>query len=170
MHVLRLSSCTRHNTHTNPAPFWFRVRIFATHTRCAAAPLHAILNPWLASNQPIDQPGDTSDGLEVSGTDALQLNGASIQRVSTYPSQSADLTIGSGGSDGSSSDGSDGGTSGLYGFSLRGSGGVADISVAAADSPPVVIDCSETPVILGVMATAFAGEYGAGQRIYFQVR
>lgn len=82
--------------------------------------------------------------------------------MSTSPSQLADLTIASGGSD-------DGGTLGLYGFSLRG-GDDADASVSTADSPPVIIDCSDTPVVLGVMATAFAGEYGAGQRIYFQVR
>ncbi|CAM9547550.1 unnamed protein product, partial [Laminaria digitata] len=33
----------------------------------------------------------------------------------------------------------------------------------------VVVDCSEAPVVENVTATAFAGEYGAGQRIYFQV-
>ena len=126
-----------------------------------------MLNSCLASNQPIDQPGDTSNGLEIADTDALELNGASILRVSTSPSQLADLTIASGGSD-SSSGGDDGGTLGLYGFSLRG-GDDANVYVSNADSPPVVVDCSDAPVVLGVMATAFAGEYGAGQRIYFQV-
>lgn len=51
---------------------------------------------------------------------------------------------------------------GLSGFSLRG-GGDDD------DDHPVVVDCSEAPVVENVTATAFAGEYGAGQRIYFQV-
>ena len=146
---------------------------FAYLSPLSAALLHsscALLRACLASNQSIDQPGDTSDGLEIAGSDALELNGASILRVSTSPIQFADLTIASGGSDSSGSSGDDdGGTLGLYDFSLRG-GDDADVSVSTADSPPVVVDCSDTPVVLGVMATAFAGEYGAGQRIYFQVR
>lgn len=79
--------------------------------------------------------------------------------MSTSPSQLANLTFVSSGR----SVDDDGGTLGLYEFSLRGGGN-------DADSLPVVVDCSDTPVVLGVMATAFAGEYGAGQRIYFQVR
>lgn len=150
------------STHTNHAARWFSLP--STHTRCSAA-LGRSASLVLVSNQLINQPGDTSDGLEIAGTDALQLNGASILRVSTSSSQSANLVIESG-----SSDGDDGGTLGLYEFSLRGGGDDAGVSTSTADSLPVVVDCSDTPVVLGVMATAFAGEYGVGQRIYFQVR
>lgn len=142
------------SVHTNYSPLWFRVHMCHPH----ALLCRFLLNSCSASNQPIDQPGDTSNGLEIAGTDALQLNGANIQRVSTSPSQLADLTI------------NGGGTSGLSQLSLRGGGDDADVSTSAADLLPVVLDCSDTPVVLGVMATAFAGEYGAGQRIYFQVR
>lgn len=91
--------------------------------------------------------------------------------MSTSPSQLANLTIESGGRNSTgSSDDDDGGTLGLYGFSIRGSGDDADGSTSTADSLPVVVDCSDIPGVLSVMATAFAGEYGAGQRIYFQVR
>lgn len=82
------------------------------------------------------------------------LNGSTIQRSSTYPSQAVNLTLLSG-----SSDEGGGGTWGLSGFSLRGDDG----------SSPVIVDCSEVPTIDNVTATAFAGEYGAGQRVYFQV-
>ncbi|CAM9804617.1 unnamed protein product, partial [Scytosiphon promiscuus] len=112
------------------------------------------------------QPGDTSDGLEIAGSDALMLNGSTIRRMSTFPSQAANLTFDSGG------EYSDGGTGGLYGLSLRGSSddaGVESSTSSVADLPPVVVDCSDTPVVLNVTSTAFAGEYGAGQRIYFQV-
>lgn len=103
------------------------------------------------------QSGDTSDGLEIAGPDALELNGSTIQRVSTYPSQAANVTFITGGGDGS--DESAGGTLGLSGFSLLGDDGFS----------PVVLDCSEAPIVENVTSTAFAGEYGAGQRIYFQV-
>lgn len=56
---------------------------------------------------------------------------------------------------------------GLHGFSLRGDD---DGAISVSDLPPVVVDCSDVPVVLNVTATAFAGEYGAGQRIYFWVR
>ena len=102
------------------------------------------------------KPGDTSNGLEVAGADAVLLNGATIQRAATHPSQAANLTLL--GADGG--DPGEGGTRGLVGFSLRGEDGLL----------PVVVDCSEAPVVQTVKATAFAGEYGAGQRIYFQVR
>lgn len=110
----------------------------------------------------VKQAGDTSDGLEIASSDALELNGATIRRVSTSPSQDANLVFSSGDDDGV-------GTRGLYGFSLRGDGEDGDDS-SSAELPPVVIDCSEAPTVLSVTATAFAGEYGAGQRIYFQVR
>ncbi|CAN0022502.1 unnamed protein product, partial [Hapterophycus canaliculatus] len=87
------------------------------------------------------QPGDTSDGLEIAGPDALVLNGSTIRR------EDGDI-----------------GTGRLYGFSLRGSS-----SSLGADLLPVVVDCSDIPVVLNLTSTAFAGEYGAGQRIYFQV-
>lgn len=92
--------------------------------------------------------------------------------MSTSPSQPAILTFDGGGSVSSGSSGvdDDGGTLGLYDFSLRGGGDDTDISSSAADLLPVAVDCSDTPVVLSVIATAFAGEYGAGQRIYFQVR
>lgn len=101
------------------------------------------------------QSGDTSDGLQVASSDSLVLNGSTILRVSTYPSQAANLTLVSG----SEVDGG-GTTSGLPDFLLRG----------GDNSLPVVIDCSKVPVVKNVTATAFAGEYGAGQRVYFQVR
>lgn len=109
--------------------------------------------------------------MEIAGSDALVLNGSTIQRVSTFPSQAANLSLLSGGSGGGSSGGgsdtaTSGQTSGLSDFSLRGGGNGDD----DGSSSPVVIDCSEAPVVENVTATAFAGEYGAGQRIYFQVR
>ena len=92
------------------------------------------------------------------------LNGSTIQRASTFPSQAANLTILSGGSGDDDGDDHDDPaiveTSGLYSdFSLRGDDGSA-----------VVVDCSDAPKVENVTATAFAGEYGAGQRIYFQVQ
>ena len=102
------------------------------------------------------QPGDTSDALGIAGSDALVLNGSTIRRVSTFPSQAANLSL-LGGRGGDTVETQ---TSGLSGFSLRGGDG---------GSSPVVVDCSEAPVVENVTATAFAGEYGAGQRIYFQV-
>lgn len=133
----------------------------------------------------VSQPGDTSDGLEIAGPNALVLNGSTIRRVSTFPSQAANLTFYSGGGASTSistdtgtgdnnDEGSDSGTGGLYGFSLRGiTDNVGENSTssfaAAADLPPVAVDCSDVPVVLNVTSTAFAGEYGAGQRIYFQV-
>ncbi len=126
-----------------------------------------LISAGVLSHLPIDpsndvkQAGDTSDGLEIASSDALDLKGATIKRVSTSPSQDANLVFSSGDDDGE-------GTQGLYGFSLRGDGEDGDDS-SSADLPPVVIDCSEAPTVLSVTATAFAGEYGAGQRIYFQV-
>lgn len=84
-----------------------------------------------------------SGGLALAGPNAIVLNGSSIQRASTNPTQAANLTVADGG---------------LLGFSL-----------VAADGSPVLLDCSEAPVVENVKATAFAGTYGAGQRIYFQV-
>lgn len=63
-------------------------------------------------------------------------------------------------SGGSGGGGEEGGTPGLSGFSL----------LADDGSSPIVVDCSDAPVVENVTATAFAGEYGAGQRVYFQVR
>lgn len=51
-------------------------------------------------------------------------------------------------------------TTGLSGFSLIGDNDSAS---------RVVIDCSGSPAVDSVASTAFAGEYGAGQRVYFQV-
>lgn len=103
-----------------------------------------------------EQPGDTSNAVEIAGSDALVLNGSTIQRVSTFPSQAANLSLLSGrGSDTANTQ-----TSGLSDFSLRGGND---------GWSPVVVDCSEAPVVENITATAFAGEYGAGQRIYFQV-
>lgn len=99
------------------------------------------------------QGGDTSDSLELAGPDAVVRNGSTIKRVSTYPSQVANLTISLGGDE-------DVSWSGLSGFSLRG-GDDGSLSV--------VVDCSEAAVVENVTTTAFAGEYGAGQRFYFQV-
>lgn len=76
------------------------------------------------------------------------MNGSTIRRASTRPIQSANVTVPEG----------SGGESGLLGFSLVGESGL-----------PVVVDCSETPRVTNVSATAFSGEYGAGHRIYFKV-
>lgn len=122
---------------------------------------------WHQSTNRTDQPGDTSDGFEIAGADALALNGSAIMRASTFPFQSANLTFHSGGGSGNNSSGDSDGTLGLYGFRLRGGG---DESTDSSDLPPVTVDCSGTPLVLNVTSTAFAGEYGAGQRIYFRVR
>lgn len=96
----------------------------------------------------IPQPGDTSDRLGLAGPNALVLNASTIQRASTFPTQEANLTLSASNL-----------IEGLVGYSLR-----------AEDGSTVVVDCSEVPVVGNVTSTAFGGEYGAGQRIYFQVQ
>ena len=142
------------------------IRIRTSSPGAAAVLLCRCVAPTTDRPTDINQSGDTSDGLEIASSDALELNGASIRRVSTSPTQDANVVFYSGGDE--DSDGGGGGTQGLYGLSLRGDDD--GDSSSSADSPPVVIDCSDAPVVISVTATAFAGEYGAGQRIYFQVR
>lgn len=157
-----------HKTHAHTPLFQTQPPLL----RCSGSLLHRCMWYQSTNRKLVNQPGDTSDGIEIAGADALALNGSTIKRASTFPSQSANLTLYSGGSSGgnSSISGDSDGTLGLYGFSLRGDdGGGGDEGADSSDLPPVAVDCSVTPFVLNVTATAFAGEYGAGQRIYFQV-
>ncbi|CAM9188184.1 unnamed protein product, partial [Discosporangium mesarthrocarpum] len=93
------------------------------------------------------QPGDRTSSMSLNDTGALVLNGSTIERASTAPSQAADLIMPATQGDGTDGD-----------LKLRGDSG--DL---------VVVDCSPTPEVVNVSTTAFGGEYGAGQRIYFKV-
>lgn len=94
------------------------------------------------------QDGDTADVLAYSGDTAVFLNGSTVRRAATTPTQDANVTLTEATSE----------TSGVPSTYILGEGG-----------SPIVVDGSDAPIVQNVTSTAYAGEYGAGQRIYFQV-